>query len=275
VRTFLVLLLCLGAASASGEERALVRAERLFEALEFDKAAQAFQEALREPGSREERIRTWKGLALSEAFMGLPKKAQADFEALLSIDPDVQVNRGLGPKIRRPYDAARKRMRNKPRPELQVTRRQDGQVEAVLERPTRLVMEVAVFVREPGETAFKATRSVAPGPVVAPASAVRAVEAYAVALDATEGVLFEKGSAAAPLRFNATEEPLPAVAAAQEPPPEQAPLTLEPERRAKPKWPLVVGGVGLAVAAGVVAGIVLSQPPTLKLPQADRTERLP
>ncbi|MBN1208486.1 MAG: hypothetical protein JXB05_26735 [Myxococcaceae bacterium] len=274
MRTFLVLLLCLGAASASGEERALVRAERLFDGLEFDEAAKAFQEALREPGTREERIRTWKGLALSEAFMGLSKKAQADFEALLSIEPSVQVNRGLGPKIRKPYDAARKRMRKKPRAELQVMRRQDGQVEAVLEHPTKLVLEVAVFVREPGEPDFKATRSVAPGPVVAPASAVRAVEAYAVALDATEGILFEKGSATAPLRFNATEEPPPAVVAAQEPP-RPEPLPRELERRAMPKWPIVVGGVGLAVAAGVVAGIVLSQPPELNLPPADRTERLP
>jgi hypothetical protein len=47
------------------------------------------------------------------------------------------------------------------------------------------------------------------------------------------------------------------------------------EGRSKPKWPLVVGGVGLAVAAGVVAGIVLAQPPELKLPSADRTGRLP
>jgi hypothetical protein len=56
------------------------------------------------------------------------------------------------------------------------------------------------------------------------------------------------------------------------------PIREEPvieERPPRPVWPFVVGGVGVAVAAGVVAGFFLSQPPELKLPPADRTERLP
>jgi hypothetical protein len=270
VRSFLLLLLCLVATSASGAERALVRAERLFEALEFDAAAAAFQEALRQPGTRDERIRAWKGLALSEAFMGKSKRAQAHFETLLSIEPDVEVSRVLGPKIRRPFDAARKKMQGSLRGVLKVMRRQDGQVEAVLEQGPRLVTEVVVYVRLPGEPAFKATAGAAPGPVLAPAPAVRAVEVYAVARDAAEGAIVEQASAEKPLRFEATEEPPPAVVAAKEP-------TVRDEsagERRRPVWPFVAGGVGL-VAAGVVTGIVLSRPPELKLPPADRTGRLP
>jgi hypothetical protein len=273
-----MLLLCLGAASASGEERALVRAEKLFDALEFDAASAAFRDALREPGTREERIRAYKGLALSEAFMGQSKRAQARFEDLLAIDPEAEVSSALGPKIRKPFNAARKRVKQRGllRAVLKVVRREDGQVEAVLEQGPRLVTEVAVYVRQPGEKTFKATVGLSPGPVLAPAPAVRAVEAYAVARDSADGVLFEQGSEAAPLRFDATQEPPPAVVSAQPPKPIPAhPAPAPREERRIPKVPLVVGGVGLAVAAGVVAGIILSKPPELKLPPADRTERLP
>jgi hypothetical protein len=56
----------------------------------------------------------------------------------------------------------------------------------------------------------------------------------------------------------------------------QPPARVE-KRESRPisKTPFIVGGVGLAVAAGVVAGIVLAQPSELKLPPADRTGRLP
>lgn len=248
-----------------------MRAERLFDALEFDGAATAFEAALREPATRDERLREWKGLALSKAFMGRTKQAQADFEELLAIDPDAEVNRSQGPKIRKPFDAARRKMAGTPHAVLKVTRREDGQVEVVLEHALARVMKVAVYVRQPGEPTFEVTEGEAPGPVVAKAPAVRAVEAYAVALDEGQGVLVEQGSATAPLRFDATQEPPAAVQAAREPA-REAPAV---EERHRPMWPFVVGGVGLAVAAGVVAGVVLSQPPELKLPQADRTERLP
>ena len=248
-----------------------MRAEKFFDALEFDSAAAAFQDALREPGTREERLRAYKGLALSEAFMGQSRRAQAHFEELLALDPDAEVSNALGPKIRRPFNAARRKMKrlNLPRPVLKVARIKEGHVEVVLENRPKRVTEMAVYVRQPGEKDFKVKEGPASEPLLVATPAVRAVEAYAVARDSADGILFEQGSAAAPLRFAATEEPPPAVVAAK---PASA---VRRESRPIPKLPLVVGGVGLAVAAGVVAGIVLAQPSELKLPQADRTQRLP
>jgi tetratricopeptide (TPR) repeat protein len=267
VRALWVFLLCLVATSASGAERALVRAEKLFEALEFDAAAAAFEDALREPGTRDERIRAWKGLALSEAFMGEAKQAQASFETLLSIEPDVDVSRALGPKIRKPYDAAKKKAPR--RPELRVARRRDGQVEVKLENGPAVVTELALYVREPGASSFTLTEGAVPGPLLAEATAVRAVEVYAVARDAADGVLVEKGSAEAPVRFEATEEPPAAVVSARESAREEA-----SEEDGRKLWPWVAGGAGV-VAVGVVAGILLTRPAGLDLPPAQRTERLP
>jgi tetratricopeptide (TPR) repeat protein len=269
VRVLWVVLLSLLSASAFGAERALVRAEKLFEALEFDAAAAAYQDALREPGTRAERIQAWKGLALSEAFMGEAKQAQAHFETLLSIEPEADVSRSLGPKIRKPYDAARKKMKEAQRAALSVERRDDGKVAVAVEHAPGVATELAIYVRAPGEPSFTMTEGAVPGPVLAEADAVRAVEVYAVARDAADGVLVEKGSAEAPLRFEATQEPPPAVASARDAAREEG-----SEERTRPVWPWVGGGVGV-VAAGVVAGILLTQPAELRLPPAQRTERLP
>jgi len=273
VRALWVLLLCLVSTSAFGAERALIRAEKLFEALEFDAAAAAFEDALREPGTRQERIRTWKGLALSEAFMGEAKRAQAHFEMLLSIEPDADVSRGLGPKIRKPYDAARKKLKEPKRAALSVERRDDGRVKVTVEDAPAVATELAVYVRAPGEPSFTVTEGAVPGPLLAEADAVRAVEVYAVARDAADGVLVEKGSAEAPLRFEATRQPPPAVASARNAA-REAGSGEGSEERTRPVWPWVAGSVGV-VAAGVVAGILLTQPAELKLPPAQRTERLP
>src|SRR5689334_3404873 len=128
----LILPLWLCAASAWGAEPPLTRAEQAFDALEFDAAATAYQEALEGPGSRAERLKAWEGLALARAFMGQPQAAQEAFEVLLVLDPEARVQASLGPKIRAPYEAARKALEGR-RPVLTVTRAQDGRVVATLE----------------------------------------------------------------------------------------------------------------------------------------------
>jgi hypothetical protein len=267
---FLLLWLCAGA--ARGAEPALARAERAFDALEFDAAAAAYQEALAAPGSREERLRAWEGLALARAFMGQPREAQAAFEVLLVLDPDARVQASLGPKIRAPFDAARQALQGR-RAVLTVTRAPDGRVVATLEQPRPVAVELLVAVRQPGAAGFTAVVGAPPGPVAVKAAPERAVEAYAVARDAGGTPLFQQGTMRVPLRFDAREAPPPAVASAREEARGAVEESSGKEGR-RPLWPFVVGGVGLA-AAGVVLGVVLSQPEPLKLPTADRTERLP
>ncbi|XXF78193.1 hypothetical protein P2318_00105 [Myxococcaceae bacterium GXIMD 01537] len=270
MRILFVLLCCLVAATASGAEPVLVRAEQAFDALEFDTAEAGFREALRRPGTHEERVRAWRGLALASAFMGMEADARAAFEALLLVEPDAEVSRALGPKVRAPYEAAREALRGR-QARLGLRRTGDGRVVASLEQPRPLAAEVVLYVRQPGDSGFVATRGRVAG-VSVPASPVRTVEAYAVALDAAGGVLFEEGSARAPVRFEATEALLPTVHAPGDVEAEEGPVV--EEGRGGRVWPWILGGVGV-VAAGVVAGIVIAQPPPLNLPPADRTGRLP
>ncbi|MFP2904042.1 hypothetical protein ACLESD_03005, partial [Pyxidicoccus sp. 3LFB2] len=108
---FLLLWLC--AASAPGAEPPLTRAERAFDALEFDVAAEAFQAALAAPGSLGERLDAWRGLAMARAFMGQPQAAQEAFEVLLVLDPDARVQASLGPKVRAPFEAARQALQGR------------------------------------------------------------------------------------------------------------------------------------------------------------------
>ncbi|NTX53320.1 hypothetical protein HUA74_21910 [Myxococcus sp. CA051A] len=261
------------ASQAWGAEPPLVRAEQQFDALEFDAAATSFLEALEGPGTRVERLRAWRGLAMARAFMGQRQEAQAAFESLLVLEPSAQVKDSLGPKVQVPFLAARAAMEGQ-RPTLTVTRLADGRVVAVLEQPRKVATEVMVAVRLPGAAGFSAAVGPPSGPVAVKAPAARAVEAYALARDAGGFVLFEQGSPRAPLRLEATEHLPPAVASARDAAtsPAAEPSLEEAPRRAF--WPYVVGGVGLA-AAGVVLGVVLTRPESLALPAADRTERLP
>lgn len=266
-----VLLALMLSTSALGAEGALARAERAFDALEFDTAAEGFQQALRQPGTREERLRAWRGLAFSEAFMGQAKQAQAAFESLLAIDPEADVSRALGPKVRKPYEEARFAMQGR-RSRLKLSRDNDGRVVVTLEQARPVASELVLALRQPGTTDFTVVRGRVPGPVSAPASPVRSVEAYVVAKDAAGGTLFEAGSASTPVHLEPTEALLPTVASPQDVPGNE--VRAEAEGGGGRVWPWVLGGAGV-VAAGVVAGFLLAQPPPLNLPAADRTQRLP
>ncbi|AGC41376.1 hypothetical protein MYSTI_00017 [Myxococcus stipitatus DSM 14675] len=273
----LTLLFWLFATQAWGVESPLTRAEQLFDALAFDEAATAFQAALKAPGTREERTRAWRGLAICHAVLGQRQEAQEAFEALLVLDPGTEVKDSLGPKVQLPFQAAKAALMGR-RATLTVTRMPDGRVVAVLEQPRSVATEVMVAVRVPGAAGFSAVVRPPPGPVSMKAPPERAVEAYAVARDAGGVILFEQGTARAPLRLEAVGEVPAAVASAREGALSPgAPLASAASVEEAPRgglWPYVVGGVGLA-AAGVVLGVVLTRPESLVLPVADRSERLP
>ncbi|MBI3182883.1 MAG: tetratricopeptide repeat protein [Myxococcales bacterium] len=260
------LILLLGAAS---EPSPLLQAEQAFEALEFDRAAKLFQAALASSGSREERLRAWRGLGLSHAFQGDVRAARAVFEKLLLLDPSAEVEKSLGPKIATPFEQARKAVGSK-RNHLLLERMDSGAVRLLLREDVPWASALFLHARPDGSSSYSLFRGRPGEPVSASFAPEVAVEAWAEARDQEEGVLYSLGSASRPQRLAPVARPElpPAIRAAVEEPPE------EPPPRENPRWPIFLGA-GAAVGVGIVAAVLLSQPPELKLPAADRTRQLP
>lgn len=273
--TLLVSSVCLA------QTTTLSRADKAFDELEFDQAASLYRQALKQPGTMEERAHAWRGLGLSQAFLGEPAAARKSFEVLLLIDPEATVKSSLGPKIARPFQAARKSARRK-RPELQVTRNEEtGAIRATLDADVAPIERLVLRVRpERGQTLVETGRS--PGPIQVEVSPNVDVEVWVSAQDAQEGTLMQAGTEQSPLSFKAPARPA-AVASAVEDANAQRRLTeeleapelqpTEPEGMAT--WPLWVGGAVVVVGGGVAAAVMLSQPQSVNLPPAQRTGRLP
>ncbi len=245
--------------------------ERALEELEFEQAERHFRNALGDPATREERIQAWRGLGLALAFQGDAKTARACFEKLLLIDPEASVDASLGPRISRPFELARRAVGNK-RNQLFLERSENGALTVRLAEDVPLAKELTLRAREEGQSRWQTVAAGAGQPLAMGFAPSQAVEAYAEALDAQGGVLYQVGTPQAPRRF-------PSLVPPAHPQPEPAVvMALEearfPEDENRPRWPIYVG-VGAVVTAGVVAGVLLAQPPPLTLPPADRTGQLP
>lgn len=297
----LLLALLLTQTAPSQPEAPLARAEAASELLEFEEAARLYAQALQEPATRDERLRTYRGLGLTNAFMGRAAEARRAFELLLLMDPEATVPTNLGPKISRPFEAARRAVRRK-RPELLLERdRYSGSVFVEVKPDGLPIANLQLVAREQGAKAEKElTRPAADTVAEVAMDPTRNVQTWARALDQAGGVLLEKGSAREPLFFARVAEP-PADQQGAAAPPEEAteadaPQETEPlspavssaRELSEPdavtttvssspsRWPWIVGAVGV-VGAGVLAGVLLSQPANAgpSLPAADRMERLP
>ncbi|MFL5319780.1 MAG: hypothetical protein ACJ790_08995 [Myxococcaceae bacterium] len=259
-------------------------AQAAFDALSLDEAGPLFERALDEPGTREERIKAWRGLGLSRAFMGDVPGAKAAFEKLLIIDPDAKVETSLGPKIAKPFDAAKKAMRGK-RSTISLTRQnRTGLLTVSLTESVPWASSVRLGWRLKGEKEFKVTESKVDHALEVGTPPDEDVEAWAEALDSASGVLFQDGSETAFKSIPAVVRkvaPVAAVTSAVEDAKRQADGKPEPEEVASSSEgsgssvPYVLGGAVLVLGGGAAAAYLLSRPPELKLAPADRTGQLP
>lgn len=264
-----------GAASAKS---ALERGEAAYDDLEFEQAAKHFRAALAAPGTRDDRIRAYRGLGMCLAFLGEATAAQLQFETLLLISPDSTVDTGLGPKVVRPFNAALRAVADR-QVELKLERDdRTGEVTARLNEGIDAASRVVLHVRpvERGErTAGEAmtAEAKAPGPARMTLEPWRGAEAWATAEDAGGGVLFSAGSADAPRRFTASARaPSAEAGGALDFKSEEG---WAPEEPRPTRWPLWVGGAAVLIGGGVAAAIAMRPPEPLLLPSANRTGRLP
>lgn len=255
------------------------RAEQALEELEFELAGRLFKKALSEPGTRKERLGTYRGLGLVSAFQGDAKTAKVYFEKLVLMDPSAQIDTSLGPKITKPFEQAKAAMASK-KNELSLLREASGQVHVELTQDVILATELSLNARaETGE--YKNVTAKIGNPVSADFSPNDSVEAWAQALDNAGGVIYEQGTKDAPLRFEGNRpKPLgsPTVASAPEGATKDLGEALKSDDEPHAKgaaWPWIVGA-SVVVLGGVAAGIaVANQPPALNLPPADKKIDLP
>lgn len=282
VQAFITASLLLSPLAANADP--LDQADRAIDDLDFDQAEKLYREALRKPGTREERLRAYRGLGLSLAFIGDGAGATDNFLTMLIIDRHAKVNTSLGPKIAKPFAAAKKALRSK-KPQLKVTRDdRSGLVSAEVLGAVAPIELVDLHIIADGK---EQTATVAePGPATIAIPPHVAVKAWGAALDLGSGVIVQSGSPQAPLDFPATVRAPPAVVAVVEEAKKQniqseedatagAAETPTVEAGGASKWPLFVGGAAVAIAGGAAATYFLTVPPPLRLPTADHTGRLP
>jgi hypothetical protein len=103
----LVLLFAAGTAYATVESELVKAGVAAYEDLEYAKAVQLLQDALKESLTREEKIVTYKTLAFSHVALDEPAAAQHDFENLLHTDESFELDRRISPRIRAAFDQAK------------------------------------------------------------------------------------------------------------------------------------------------------------------------
>lgn len=279
-----ILVTCFVACVCLAENSILSRADKAFDELEFDQSATLYRQALKQPGSLEERAHAWRGLGMSQAFLGDAAGARKSFELLLLIDPEAKVKSSLGPKIARPFEAARKASQ-RGRPELRVDRdAESGVISAQLVPDSPALDTIVLHVHSEGRGA-KVQTGKSPGPVTVHAPPEVGVEVFARALDAQRGTLIQAGTEQEPMAFPGHRPEAgqnAAVASAVDEVNEQRRIessedTPRPadEIESGSSWPWWVGGAVVVVGSGVAAAVLLSPPQTVNLPPAQRTGRLP
>ena len=284
----LILLLPPGALAG----RTLDDAQTAFDSLAMDEAAPLFEKALGEPATRDERIKAWKGLGLSLAFMAEPKKAQAAFEKLLVIYPSAKIDTSLGPRVTKPFELAKRSTRGKRASLTTVRLNRTGDVKTTLVDPMRLAAEVKIFWRKHGAQSFESVSSPSEAPLVASTPADQDIEVYVQAVDPAGGVVFEDGtqtafnSMPAVIRAAPVEKKVPdAVVAAVTDAKKQSLAKADEEvvgatsevdaPSSGSSWPLYLGGAVLVIGGGAAAAYFLGRPPELALAPADKTGQLP
>jgi hypothetical protein len=261
----------LGPTLALAEHPALGQASAAFEDLDFERSLRLYRTALEHPATRAERIRAWKGLAISAASLGLAREAREAFETLLQFAPDQTVDPGLGPKVLRPFEQARKAVANRTPPSFQLSRDRLGALSAKVNSPPPLAASIRLHAII-GQGDLAEARDLPTRSVQLDIPPELTMMVWVRVLDANDGVLLEKGSKRSPIVFPGSSK-LPAVSLAMEH--EALDRAGTTARSGRSNWPWWVGGAVAVVGAGVTAAVMLNQPQPLQLPPADRTGQLP
>jgi hypothetical protein len=247
-------------ARAAVESELVQRGVAAYEALDFQDAVNALEEALDESLTREERIVTFRTLGFAYAALGRNDDARTAFVRLLRVDAAAELDRSVAPKVRALFEEARAQLATgraeegvsgvplpKLTPSLQPTHPEEGHpLTVTVAHPGGVAQSVCLFHRVRGQLRYSEVQSAPKGDhfeLVVPGADVRApgVELYLTALDDAGATVAAAGTLGRPIIVEVT-------------------AARRPAHKRGWVWG-VVGGV--LVAGGIVAAVLAT---TLRAP---------
>jgi hypothetical protein len=202
-------------------ESELVRAGvAAYEDLDYPRCVSELQGALAETLTRAEKIVTYKTLGFCHVALNQPHDARTDFEKLLRLDENFELDRSVSPRIRAPFEAARAAVATGQaagggftvpmvKPQLLPARPKEGQAVMVsVAYPGGVAERIELFYRTRGQAVFSrvAGEGKADGRflLTVPGMNVHApaLEYYLVLLDEADAAVARAGTLGQPLALD-------------------------------------------------------------------------
>jgi len=154
-------------ASARAEvDSALVKAGvAAYAAADYARAITSLEQARKESLTREEKILTYRTLGMAYVAVGQPGPAKVDFQHLLRVDPSVELDRSVAPKVRAVFEEAKAEAATSARalapalpavaPTIEPAAPREGRpVDVHVVYPGGVARKMTVYFRKPGDAQF-------------------------------------------------------------------------------------------------------------------------
>src|SRR6185312_6099120 len=150
-------------------DSALVKAGvAAYAAADYARAITSLEQARKESLTREEKILTYRTLGMAYVAVGQPGPAKVDFQHLLRVDPSVELDRSVAPKVRAVFEEAKAEAATSARalapalpalaPKLTPAAPHEGRsVDVHVIYPGGVARKMTVYFRKTGDATFSRT----------------------------------------------------------------------------------------------------------------------
>jgi len=147
-------------------DSALVKAGvAAYAAADYARAITSLEQARKESLTREEKILTYRTLGMAYVAVGQPGPAKVDFQHLLRVDPSVELDRSVAPKVRAVFEEAKAEAATSARalapalpavaPTIEPAAPREGRpVDVHVVYPGGVARKMTVYFRKPGDAQF-------------------------------------------------------------------------------------------------------------------------
>ena len=197
-----------------------------YASLDYARAITLFEQARKDSLTRDEKIATYRTLGMSYVAVGQPRPAKVCFQHLLRIDPSIELDRSVAPKVRAVFEEAKAEAATSAHamapalpslaPSVEPAAPKQGRPVTVhVVYPGGVARKMTVYFRKPGDAQFSrevvpaapsgAFDATVPGLAVQPPS----LEYHVVLLDDNGASVAAAGSLGQPLSVGVARTPSP------------------------------------------------------------------